>query len=145
MGIAIPIKDDLALVEACYAAWAANDLDAIVQKVSSGAVYQIHAPRDVLPFAGRHEGREQIRTCLETIKRDLDFLAFAVDWVNGGEGTVRARIIFYYKDPETNSQLDGCMRHVWRIENGKVVHVDEFHDVARLRAFLKMVRSLLRR
>ena len=137
--------DTLALVEACYDAWAASDIDYIIDKLSPDSVYQIHAPRDVLHFAGRHEGRAAIRACLETIKRDFDFLAFAVDAINGGSSTARARIVFYYKDPDTNSQLDGCMRHVWRIENGKVVHIDEFHDVARHRAFLTMVKSLLRR
>lgn len=143
--MSVPILDDVSLVDSCYAAWMAGEIDFIVGRCHPDCVYQIHAPRDVLHFAGRYEGRAAIGHCLEIVKREFDFLAFGVDALNGGNGTVRARIVFYYKDPETNSQLDGCMRHVWRIEHGKVVHVDEFHDVARLRAFLKMVRSLLRR
>jgi len=51
----VPVMDDLVLVDACYAAWLAGDLDFLIEKCAPGCVYQIHAPRDVLHHAGRHE------------------------------------------------------------------------------------------
>ena len=130
------------VVEACYAAWAARDLQGVLDGIAPNCIYTLHVPTDVVHFGGVHCGRPAIRTCLSEILREYGFLAYAVDHMTVEDDTVRAQVVFYYQHMESGQQLDGRFRHVWRVDGAKVVSIDEFHDVALLRAFLEMVRGL---
>ena len=133
--------DPVRLVRRCYDTWDEKDVDAIMACCAADAVYHVHVPSDVLRFAGRHEGHAAIRACLEAILAEYDFLAFAVDWISGTGATVRARVLYYYRHPVTGDQFDAGFRQVWRVSEGRVAQVDEYHDVARLKAFLDMTRG----
>ena len=129
------------LVKRCYDAWDKKDLDSLMACCVPDAVYQIHVPTDILRFAGRHDGIDEIRACLATILAEYVFLAFAVDWIRGSGDTVRARVLYYYRHPVTGDQFDAGFRHVWHVADGQITRVDEYHDVARLKAFLDMTRG----
>ena len=133
--------DAVRLVRRCYDAWDRKNIDDLMACCAPDAVYQVHVPGDVLRFGGRHEGCAAIRACLEVILAEYDFLAFAVDWIRGAGDTVRARVLYYYRHPVTGDQFDAGFRQVWRVSEGRVAQVDEYHDVARLKAFLDMTRS----
>jgi ketosteroid isomerase-like protein len=133
---------EVELVASCYAAWSERRLDHLLNAVSDDCVYTMHVPEALLAFAGRHEGREAIRACLESILVEFaDVLMVVDDWTHGAGEIVRTRVVYYYTHPETGDQLDGVLRHVWRVKDGRVVQLDEYHDAPRLEAFLKMVRG----
>src|SRR5262245_59110330 len=135
-------RDTESVVRGCYAAWSERDLERILGYLSEDCVYDLHVPPDVLAFAGRHVGRDAIRRCLEAILAEFSFLAHAVDWLVVDGEVARSRVVYYYRHNESGDQLDGCLRHQWRVVDGRVASIDEYHDVALLKAFLDMVRGL---
>jgi ketosteroid isomerase-like protein len=133
-------KSDICVVKQCYRAWEAREIERILAVAADDCRYHIHVPQDLLHFAGLHAGKEAVRRCLQMIQQELEFLAFAVDWIRDGGDSIRARIVYYYRHPGSGEQMEGCLRHVWRLARGNVVSLDEFHDVPRLRAFLELPR-----
>lgn len=137
---------EVQLVAGCYKSWTEGRIDRLLDVLADDCVYTMHVPRELLAFAGRHEGSEAIRTCLHDIIAESDFLLYAVDdWSHGAGEIVRTRVVYYFFHPDTGDQLDGALRHVWRVRDGRVVQLDEYHDVPRLEAFLTMVRGLRER
>ena len=136
------VADTRAVVEATYAAWAARDLDGTLAHMADDCTYTMHVPTEVLAYGGAHHGKTAIAQCLKAILEDYGFVAYAVDWLAVDGENARAQVVYYYSHTESGVQLDGRFRHVWRVAGGKVVAVDEYHDVAKLKAFLDMVQSL---
>ena len=130
------------IVRNCYDAWAKHDLDAVVASMAENCVYTVHVPVDVLSFAGPHHGRQAIRACLTQVLEQFSFLAHVVDALHVSCNAARAQVVYYYLHTGSGEQIDGRIRHVWRVEKGEVVQLDEYHDVERLRAFVQMVRTL---
>ena len=131
-----------AVVQACYAAWSERSVDGVLGHLSDDCVYTMHLPVDVLAFAGRHVGKSAIGGCLHAILEEFSFVAYAVDWLTVDGETARARVVYYYRHNENGDQLEGFMRHVWRVVDGRVTSLDEYHDVGMMKAFLEMVRGL---
>jgi ketosteroid isomerase-like protein len=135
-------EEVLSLVGACYAAWERRDIPGLIANFSDNSVYTIHVPTDVLSFAGEHRGKAALKACLEEILSQFSFLAYAVDGIFVTGDVARAQVVYYYRHTESGAQLDGRFRHVWRVGDGAIARLDEYHDVARLRAFVEMVRDL---
>lgn len=130
------------VIEKCYQAWAAREIDGTLEQMADDCIYRLHVPIDVLPYGGVHLGKTAIAGCLATILDDYDFLAYAVDNLTVVGEIGRAQVVYYFRHLESGQQIDGRFRHVWRVRDGKVVEIDEFHDVPLLRAFVDMVRNL---
>lgn len=135
-------EEVLSLVSACYAAWERRDIAGVIARFSDDGVYTIHVPTDVFSFAGEHRGTAALKACLEEILSQFSFLAHAVDGIFVNGDVARAQVVYYYRHTESGVQLDGRFRHVWRVGEGGIAQLDEYHDVALLRSFVEMVRNV---
>lgn len=135
-------SDAVSIVKRCYVGWSAGDIPAILNCLSDDCVYALNVPQDVLEFAGEHTGKPAIEQCLTAMLREFSYLAIAVDSLVANDGAARAQIVYYYRHNDSGQRLDGRLRHVWTLAAGRVVRLEEFHDVALLKAFLAMVRGL---
>lgn len=135
-------EEVLSLVQGCYAAWQQCDTEGVIANFADDCVYTINVPTDILSFAGTHRGRAAVKACLDEVLEQFSFLAYAVDGIFVNGDIARAQVIYYYQHTESGAQLDGRFRHVWRVGQGGVVQLEEYHDVALLRAFVEMVRNL---
>ena len=73
---------------------------------------------------------------------EFSYLAIAVDRLVVRDDIVRAQLVYYYNHNESGQNLDGRLRHVWQVVDGKVAMLDEYHDVPMLKSFLDMVAGL---
>ena len=131
--------DTLCVVEGVYAAWATRDLAGTLADLADDCVYNLHVPTDVVPYGGSHHGKAAIAPCLEAILVDYGFLAYAVDGLSVDGEIARAQVVYYYRHTDSGQQIESRFRHVWRVVDGAVVSIDEYHDVAKLKVFLAMV------
>ena len=137
--------DTRSVIDAIYAAWAARDVAGTLAGMADDCVYTMHVPTDVLAYGGTHRGKAAIGTCLQAILVDYSFVAYAVDRLVVDGESAHAQVIYYYRHTDSQHQMDGRFRHVWRVTDGRVTRIDEYHDVARLEAFLAMVHALIER
>lgn len=127
------------IVRSCARAWAVQDLEGTLAYMSEDCVYNLHLPPDLFAFAGRHEGKSAVRRALGGILESFTVIAFALDWVQVRDDAVHSQSVYFFRHKASGQELDGRFRLVWRICDGLIVHIDEYHDVARLRAFIDMI------
>lgn len=121
--------------------WASGDVDAAMGLVHEDAVYNLYIAEDLLPVAGRTVGRANIEAGLRMVRRQFEYLLYRpLDLIADGED-VRHQVEFMYRHRASGETLSGRFRMVMRVEDGLIVRADEYHDRARVEAFLRLFAS----
>jgi ketosteroid isomerase-like protein len=134
MRVSIPI-----LLEAAYASWAAQDLDATMACFAEDVVFATHLPADVVPFAGVSRGKVELRRQLQIIIDQFEFLTYRPVRISTEGRLFRSQVKMHYRHRATGLTYKGRLRHVWEIEGDKITHFEEFHDPDRVRAFFQLI------
>ncbi len=133
--------DPASIVRDFQKAWEANDLDAAIALMADDAIYTLHISDAIVPYGGEHRGKANIRACftalLETFEGLLD-RSFPVI-VDGNN--VRGQVEFIYRHRVSYHILSGRYRLLWEIRDGLIVRCDEYHDTARVEAFMRLVKK----
>jgi ketosteroid isomerase-like protein len=118
--------------------WTAGDIDSAMLLVAEDAVYVLYISGDVLPFAGETVGRDNIAAALRKIRQDFEYLLYRpLDLVTNGD-EVRYQVEFMYRHRASGEVLSGRFRMIMRVENGLLVRTDEYHDRAKVEAFMRL-------
>jgi ketosteroid isomerase-like protein len=121
------------------AAWEAGDIEAALSFIADDAVYELHVSNEVLPFGGEAVGHAAIETALRRIRADWDYILYRPMALAGAGDIVRFQVEFMYRHRASGQVLNGRFRLVMRIENGLIKRADEYHDRAKVEAFMRLV------
>ena len=130
---------DRLVLEALYASWAAKDLDAVLACCSNDIAFRMHLPQEIAPFAGETHGKAAIIPRLQTIIDEFDFLVYRPIFIRDGGEALHSQVRYHYRHKATGYEIEGTMRHVWRMDGDLIAELDEFHDSARVQAFLELL------
>jgi ketosteroid isomerase-like protein len=122
-------------IAALYDDWRRGDLDAVLGAVGEDIEYTIHIPPSINPVGGTVRGRTAVAERFTDIVRDYEILAFENGDVlsNGDEAAVRVRM--HYRHRPSDTVLETISMHHWKLDDGRVVLLEEFHDIDALRTF----------
>ncbi len=134
MRVSIPL-----VLEAAYASWAARDIDAFLACFADDLLYANHMSPEHVPFAGIVRGKTEFKRQLQKILDDFDIIYYKPVQITPDGESVRAQTEFRYRHRTTGLTYEGRLRHLWQVENDKVVRFDEFHDGERTRAFFELL------
>lgn len=134
MRLSIPL-----LLEAAYASWAAQEMDEFLACFADDMVFANHMSPEVVPFAGIVQGKTEFRRQLQKILDEFDVVYYRPVQIIPDGKSVRAQTEFQYRHKATGLTYEGRLRHLWQIEDDKIVRFDEFHDSERTRAFFELV------
>ncbi len=130
------------LVEAVMASWEVGDVDAVLSCYARDAVVTIHLP-EVVPYAGVSQGRLPLRDCFQCFWSNLDVLQLRLSVLRSEDHNVlRSHSHFHVVHRATGLDVEGTVRHIWRISGDKIVKCDVFHDAPRLAAFFSTVQTM---
>ena len=132
---------DYNVLEVLYAAWAAKDLDAVLSCFSDDVVFVVHAPVDVVPFAGETHGKADLVRRLQTILHTFDFLDYHPVHISDYGDTGHAQVHYHFRHKQTGHEIDGTLRHIWQTDGDEIVRLEEFHDIERMRAFFELLAT----
>jgi ketosteroid isomerase-like protein len=130
------------MIEAMYAAWAAQDIQAVAGCLHRNAVYTLHLPEGAWPIAGHVRGKQKIVTSLDDILRDFEVVEYRPLKITTTGDVARSRAKIHYGHRATGLSYEANISNVWRIEGDKIRSFEVFHDAARLRAFFEMVSRM---
>jgi len=121
-------QENVALVEAIYAAFGAGDVPGVLSRMSPDIVWN---EAENFPYADRNPylGPEAVLTgVFARIGEEWDgFTVVPEDLLDAGETVVvLGRYTGSYK--ATGRKLDAQLVHVWRMEDGKVVGFQQYTD-----------------
>jgi ketosteroid isomerase-like protein len=137
-GLRVRARDRL-ILEAMYASWAAKDLDAVLSCCSDDIVFVIHVPPEVMPFAGETRGKAALVPRLRMILDNFDFLEYRPTFISDEGEEFHSQVHYHFRHKTTQHDIEGTMRHVWRVKDDKIVRLEEFHDTPRVRAFFELL------
>ena len=118
-------------------AWGAGDIDAAMACVADDGVFRLRLPNDMTA-----QGREAIAAALQGAREDFEPILYRpFSLVTAGD-IVRFQVEFMYRHRASGEVLNGRLRMVMRVEDGAIVRADEFHDGAKVQAFLRLAATM---
>jgi ketosteroid isomerase-like protein len=121
--------------------WVAGDIDGALSLVGEHCVYALYISGDLLPFAGETVGRANIAVALRQMRDGFEYLLYRpLELVEQGD-EVRYQVEFMYRHRRSGEVLSGRFRMIMRVEDGLIVRADEYHDRAKVEAFLRLFCS----
>ena len=133
-----PTSGPADVVRAFTRFWAPGDIEGALQFIAEHSVYVLHISGDLLPFAGETVGRDNIAVALHRMRADYEYLLYRpLDLIVDGDN-VRYQVEFMYRHRASGEVLSGRFRLIMRVENGLLIRTDEYHDRAKVEAFMRL-------
>jgi len=141
----IPLEREPALtsasaevVETFLEAWIAGDVDAAVACFAVDGVYALHLSADLLEHAGEAIGRESIAEAISSFRLSFDHLQWRPLNLRVNGNIVRTQVAFKYRHRPSGEVLSGRLRFVFQVRDRQIVRADEYHDRAKVEAFIRL-------
>jgi ketosteroid isomerase-like protein len=119
--------------------YSATDLSSAVQLFADDCVLALYIPEHVLPFGGETKGKAAASDRLAMIKQQFELLKYVGEVKRVVDDTVHAMVNFHFRHRVTGEDIEGSLRIVVVVRDGLIVRADEYHDVERIRAFMRLV------
>lgn len=132
-------KDSAEIVRKVWQLWAARDKAGTLRLFDDDILYALCIPEEVLPFGGETRGKASVADRLQTILNIFDTVRYegSVTWVR--DSLVHGNVDYCFRHKATGEELDGVLRIVARVENGRIVSWREATDAPRVHAFMRLV------
>lgn len=127
------------VVNGFYAAWILRDVPALLAYLSDDVKLTQHFEDPALPFAGATVGKRALKARIEMIFNDWVFDHAKPINIPVDHETMRTRCPCVIRHIATGQSFDGSLRHVWVVREGRIVQIDEYLDISRLKAFLRLL------
>ena len=72
------------------------------------------------------------------MREDFEYILYRPFKLTADGDTVRFQVEFMYRHRESGEKLEGRFRMVMVVKDGKLVRTDEYHDRAKLEAFMRL-------
>lgn len=126
-------------LQGIWAAWIKRDKAATLEFFSHDVEYAIFIPQEVLPFGGVTRGKAALSDRLQMILDQFDTLSYAPVFHGSDNDTARGIVHYHFAHKATGETIDGLMRHVAKMKDGLIVRLEEYHDIDRIQAFMRLV------
>ena len=74
----------------------------------------------------------------------FDYLAYSSDLLELYDGVARVQCQFVLRHRASGESLSGSKRQRLYVEQGEIVRIDEYHDIAMVNAFMRLTKSKMR-
>ncbi|HWB45991.1 MAG TPA: hypothetical protein VG900_11170 [Hyphomicrobiaceae bacterium] len=135
---------DLLLVEAAYSAIAVEDVDLALSSFADNVGFTVHAPPGTTTYIGEGHRRELLSARMKAFYRAHTVLEYAPETFLKRNGWIVARVRYRYQHRVARLEIDGTMRHYWRLNGDRIVHFEIVHDVQRMAAYFDLSAARLR-
>ncbi|NJO21825.1 MAG: SnoaL-like domain-containing protein, partial [Sphingomonadales bacterium] len=129
--------DNLAVVGSFLACWSVQDVEMTVAHVHDDFVYALYISETALPYGGETRGKDNVRAVLYAILAEFDYLCYDPEIVAVEGDVVRVAVTFVYHHRRTGENLSGTKRMVFKLADGVITRIDEYHDAAKVEAFMR--------
>lgn len=132
-------NDPEAVVAAFYTAWLARDVPVMLAYLSDDVRLSQHFEDAALPFPGATTGKAAFKARMDMILADWCFDEARPKTSLADPSTVRSSVPFLLRHIATGETFEGTLRHVWGVRDDRIFQCDEYLDIARLKAFLRLL------
>lgn len=120
------------------AAWMAGDVESAGLCFADDASYRLHLSPQLLQHGVEGSTREAVVEALCCFRANFDLLLFRPVCLRRTEQGARAQVEFIYRHRLSGETLMGRLRLVFLLRDGLIAGLDEYHDRARVEAFMRL-------
>lgn len=124
-----------------YRAWVLRDRDGMLAYYADDAFIAQYVSKEALPFAGVSIGKGLFSERLDMIFNDWDFEHIKLSRLTIVDDAVRCHVDFKFRYKRTGDLMEGRMRHVFHIVDGRIASLDEYHDASMVEAFMRLAHA----
>jgi ketosteroid isomerase-like protein len=126
-----------AIVEEAHRAWSHGDLEGVLSTYTEDIWFQRNSPdHQTAPFIVI--GREGMRALLTPILDKAVAMA-VVETFEFHSGIARSRVSYFMQDRKAGHTLTASYRQIVMFRGSQISRMEQFHDTARLNAFMALV------
>lgn len=132
---------DLVRVETMLRYWSVQDVEQTLSCFADDIIYQLHICQSAHPFGGEMVGIEAVRNLLFDILAHFDTLHYEPVVLGVRDGVARIQTSYVLHHRASGTDLVGTKRFVCILADGLITRVYEYHDMARVEAFMRYASS----
>jgi ketosteroid isomerase-like protein len=122
-------EENTALVKQLYAAFAAQNIPALLPLLSQEVDWLFYGP-DTIPFAGSYYGHQQVELFFTKALETTEFVVFEPREFIAGSNTILVQGFERGRVKSTGRMWETEWAHVFTVENGQIVKMREYYDTA---------------
>jgi ketosteroid isomerase-like protein len=135
---------EVSVLAAAYAAWAAGDLGRLAILIAEDIVFDVNMPARMASYLGAGQSRVEFLYRLQTLLDDWAVIAFKPEWIKRrGLLWQCVHASYCYEERRTGLRIDGTMRNLCRVVDGKVKHLELLVDAGKHGSFRRLTRAEL--
>jgi ketosteroid isomerase-like protein len=132
-------REPAEIARSLWKAWQARDKPATLEFLTEDVVFALFIPQEIVPFGGETTGKGATSDRLQTILDQFDTLAYEGTVTRTEGDTVYGKVAYRFRHKVSGEVIDGTMRQVLLVRNGRIAKLSEHHDVELIRAFMRLV------
>ena len=119
--------------------WSQGNLDTAFTFMHDACEYSLHLSDDLIAIGGVKTGKATIEPALRQIREVFEYLVWRPIKISERDANVRVQLEFLYRHIPSGELLGGNCRFLIKVDGGLITRVEEFHDRAKVEAFLRLV------
>lgn len=134
---------DVELIETALKYWRVQDVEALLSTFADNVVYHVYTFQEDTPRFTEFGSKDAVRAVLYDVLAAFDYLFYSSDLLELRNGVARVQSQFVLRHRVSGESLSGSKRQRIQVANGRIVRIDEYHDVAMINAFVRLTKSKL--
>lgn len=130
------LTDPEGILEAVITAMKLEDTESTAAYFAEDADFTIFTPSEIL-----FQGREAIAHRLREVIGEFHVDRFDARTILPCEEGLRTQIAYAFRHRTTGQTIDGVMRVIVSVRDGRIVRWHEYQDAERVDAFMRLVRA----
>ena len=111
-----------------YAAYAEGRINDALISFDDEVTMTSHAPVDVFPYLGRQQGKTAIAATMRAAHSNFEYLSYTPVFMVTEKETDAAIVLARLRQRTTNRIIQLFVADFFRLENGRIVELQEFMD-----------------
>lgn len=132
-------SDAETLIDAFYASWRALDVETSLSYFNDDVHIVYHFGNSVL-FNGESLGKAAAREKLKQSGDGWQFVELRQTYNHVDPNLVRCSCPFVIRHVRSGATLEGTLRHIFSLRDGRISKFEAFIDVALLKTFMRLIR-----
>jgi ketosteroid isomerase-like protein len=131
-----------AIVSGLYAAWRLQDVCATLAYCTDDIRYTVHQPLHITGVGANIIGKAAVTSYLNAVCAVWEFLEMTPELRTIEGNVLREQVRFRAGHRLSGMILEGRKRHVWVVDETRVVSCDEYQDAEKIDAFLRLAKTV---
>jgi ketosteroid isomerase-like protein len=119
---------NVAVVKAAYEDFMRGAFEALLERLDEAVVWETPFPAEIVPYGGKHVGKQGVKTFLETFARTTEILRFEPQEYIASGNVVVALGFYHGKARHTGRSAQSDIALIFRLRDGKIISFKKFAD-----------------